>query len=155
MAVGREEAVRSKLRRRWNFVLSRSPSLLARALSDRFFDNMYETLRSESRVVAATEPRPGKSDGEQAGQDAEDGAGLGKEPTAACDSCSVAAAKYRCPACGARSCSVDCVKAHKAATGCSGARNAAAFVVREEMDNNTLMNGEPGSFRALVSWFWV
>ncbi len=39
-----------------------------------------------------------------------------------CGACGERAAKYRCPGCGARTCSVACVRAHKEATGCLGER---------------------------------
>jgi hypothetical protein len=34
-----------------------------------------------------------------------------------CEECSVAAARYCCPGCGVRTCSLPCSKAHKAASG--------------------------------------
>jgi len=46
------------------------------------------------------------------------------------------AAKYRCPRCAAASCSAACVAAHKAAPpGCSGKREAAAFVPLAAFDD--------------------
>ena len=41
---------------------------------------------------------------------------------ALCGACGERVAKYRCPGCGARTCSVACVRAHKEETGCSGER---------------------------------
>ncbi|XP_003744671.1 box C/D snoRNA protein 1 [Galendromus occidentalis] len=37
-------------------------------------------------------------------------------------------AKYRCPRCALRTCSVDCVRSHKEASGCSGLRDRTAYV---------------------------
>lgn len=39
-----------------------------------------------------------------------------------CQACAVAESRYRCPACSFRSCSLACVKAHKASSGCTGKR---------------------------------
>jgi hypothetical protein len=48
-------------------------------------------------------------------------------PEVACAQC-IKLAKYACPGCGIRTCSVPCSAAHKAATGCTGQRNRAAYV---------------------------
>jgi len=37
-------------------------------------------------------------------------------------------AKYRCPRCALRTCSVDCVKAHKEVSGCTGIRDRTAYI---------------------------
>lgn len=64
---------------------------------------------------------------------------------------SAKAAKYTCPACGLRTCSLVCVRQHKNAStgaetsnteasdgGCTGMRNKAAFVEMQRYDENTL-----------------
>jgi hypothetical protein len=48
-------------------------------------------------------------------------------PVRVCAHCG-ALPKYTCPRCGVRSCSVACVRAHKAATKCSGVADAGQFV---------------------------
>ncbi|BEJ14011.1 hypothetical protein CspHIS471_0311850 [Cutaneotrichosporon sp. HIS471] len=50
--------------------------------------------------------------------------------SAASPKCSIckSPAKYTCPRCAARSCSLPCSKAHKEKKGCSGVRDPAAFV---------------------------
>lgn len=45
---------------------------------------------------------------------------------------------YRCPACNARSCSLDCVRKHKADTGCSGVRSKTEFRPMSDFDDATL-----------------
>lgn len=50
-----------------------------------------------------------------------------KEEAAKCEQCSEKSAKYKCPGCGKRTCSLPCVKAHKAQDGCSGQRNKAEY----------------------------
>jgi len=45
-----------------------------------------------------------------------------------CAVCQQAVAKYRCPACDLRSCSLACASAHKRSTGCTGKRPVAKFV---------------------------
>ncbi|XP_051869118.1 translation initiation factor IF-2 [Pristis pectinata] len=44
-----------------------------------------------------------------------------------CEACGTAEAKYRCPRCMTYSCSLLCVKKHKAESGCSGIRDKTAF----------------------------
>ncbi|BEI83177.1 hypothetical protein CcaverHIS002_0310450 [Cutaneotrichosporon cavernicola] len=48
-------------------------------------------------------------------------------PSPKCSICK-SPAKYTCPRCAARSCSLPCSKAHKEKKGCSGVRDPAAFV---------------------------
>eukprot|EP00887_Chlorella_sp_A99_P006711 scaffold3.g6711.t1 len=57
-----------------------------------------------------------------------------------CAICAKAQAKYTCPRCSCRSCSVECVKAHKEESGCSGKRDRAAFVGRGEFDERAFMS---------------
>ena len=58
-----------------------------------------------------------------------------------CMTCNKEAAKYRCPACNTYSCSVACVKAHKAAVGCTGKRKRTDFVPLAEFDDERLLSG--------------
>ncbi|XP_072129373.1 box C/D snoRNA protein 1 [Mobula birostris] len=44
-----------------------------------------------------------------------------------CETCGAAEAKYKCPRCMTFSCSLLCVKKHKAESGCSGVRDKTAF----------------------------
>jgi hypothetical protein len=48
--------------------------------------------------------------------------------TSLCEVCTVASALYKCPACSVQTCSLPCVKQHKALTGCTGKRERTAFV---------------------------
>jgi len=45
-----------------------------------------------------------------------------------CAICTDSEARYRCPRCALRTCSVSCVRRHKAATGCNGQRDILGFV---------------------------
>ncbi|KAA8493287.1 Box C/D snoRNA protein 1 [Porphyridium purpureum] len=49
-----------------------------------------------------------------------------------CESCRSVEARYRCPACGVRTCSVECVTRHKQNDRCSGTRDRAQFVSKKE-----------------------
>lgn len=60
--------------------------------------------------------------------------------SAPCAQCAVAQAKYTCPGCSARTCSLPCSKAHKAATACSGVRNPAAYVPMNAYSYSALMS---------------
>lgn len=57
-----------------------------------------------------------------------------------CQVCTQAAAKYCCPRCDKRTCSLECVKAHKEASGCSGKRDRTAFVGRANFDERTFFS---------------
>ncbi|KAF8897251.1 hypothetical protein BD779DRAFT_362297 [Infundibulicybe gibba] len=48
-------------------------------------------------------------------------------------------AKYTCPRCHVRTCSLTCTKAHKAHTGCSGKRDRAAYVPMREYGWGAMM----------------
>lgn len=56
-----------------------------------------------------------------------------------CGTCG-AAARYTCPGCGVRTCSLPCVQAHKEASGCTGVRDRTKLVFKEDMDNLTLLS---------------
>ena len=45
-----------------------------------------------------------------------------------CSVCSSQSAKYTCPRCSIKTCSLVCTKSHKAATSCSGERDRVSFV---------------------------
>ncbi|KAA6399475.1 MAG: hypothetical protein EZS28_005003 [Streblomastix strix] len=55
-----------------------------------------------------------------------------------CEVCNISVAKYKCPACNKRTCSVACVKGHKIKDGCSGLRRANDFIPLNKMDVNTI-----------------
>ncbi|KAJ6441897.1 zinc finger domain-containing protein [Purpureocillium lavendulum] len=48
--------------------------------------------------------------------------------TSLCSICHVSAPKYKCPRCGIQTCSVQCIKKHKAWSDCSGERDPTAYV---------------------------
>lgn len=56
-----------------------------------------------------------------------------------CGVCARATARYRCPRCAARTCSAQCVTAHKAATGCSGKRDVAQYASLPQFDDALLL----------------
>ncbi|EFN53290.1 hypothetical protein CHLNCDRAFT_11283, partial [Chlorella variabilis] len=57
-----------------------------------------------------------------------------------CQVCRKQAAKYCCPRCQHRTCSLECVQAHKDASGCTGKRDRTAFVGRGEFDERTFLS---------------
>ncbi|XP_077573207.1 box C/D snoRNA protein 1 [Stigmatopora nigra] len=57
-----------------------------------------------------------------------------------CGVCGVEEAKYNCPACLKRSCSLPCVKKHKEKSRCSGVRNKTAFLKVSHMDEMALLS---------------
>jgi hypothetical protein len=64
----------------------------------------------------------------------------GSENTSLCDVCKEKPSKYCCPRCDKKTCSLECVKQHKEATGCSGKRDRTAFVGRGDLDERSLMS---------------
>jgi hypothetical protein len=67
---------------------------------------------------------------------------VSSESSNMCEECGKNVFKYKCPGCGVRSCGLECVKAHKNRTNCSGKRNRTAFVPISEFDDNVLISGE-------------
>ncbi|THH10080.1 hypothetical protein EW145_g1585 [Phellinidium pouzarii] len=57
-----------------------------------------------------------------------------------CALCNAQPAKYTCPRCRTRSCSLPCSRAHKAMSGCSGERDRTAFVPMNAYGYSTLVN---------------
>ncbi|KAL5961490.1 Box C/D snoRNA protein 1 [Taenia solium] len=55
-----------------------------------------------------------------------------RSKTRLCSTCLTAEAKYTCPRCTVRTCSLRCCQAHKKSTVCSGKRDVAAFVARKD-----------------------
>ena len=64
-------------------------------------------------------------------------AGGGRPARSKCAECD-GEAKYRCPACDTPSCSLACVKQHKAAKPCTGKRDLTAFRAIGKMDDTML-----------------
>ncbi|MCO5554204.1 hypothetical protein L7F22_007732 [Adiantum nelumboides] len=58
-----------------------------------------------------------------------------------CEECKKEVAKYKCPACSLRSCSLPCVRAHKTRTSCSGKRDRTGFVPMDSFDDAQLLSG--------------
>jgi hypothetical protein len=58
-----------------------------------------------------------------------------------CEQCGSAESKYTCPGCQHRTCSLACVKQHKAASACSGKRDRLAFVPLKDFDDRNLLSG--------------
>ncbi|MBR8638204.1 zinc finger HIT domain-containing protein, partial [Campylobacter coli] len=50
-----------------------------------------------------------------------------------CSICHVSAPKYKFPRCDLRTCSLPCIKRHKARSDCSGVRDATAYVPRKKL----------------------
>lgn len=59
----------------------------------------------------------------------------------ACAQCGEGAARYRCPRCSIRTCSLECVRGHKKDTGCTGKRDRTAYVPISKFDDRQLGSG--------------
>ncbi|KAK9861643.1 hypothetical protein WJX84_010130 [Apatococcus fuscideae] len=55
-----------------------------------------------------------------------------------CQACGQKQAKYTCPACSSRSCSLDCCRAHKLGSGCTGKRSRTAHVPMADFSDREL-----------------
>ncbi|KAI0442861.1 hypothetical protein F4803DRAFT_517651 [Xylaria telfairii] len=53
--------------------------------------------------------------------------------TSLCTVCRIQAPKYKCPRCGARTCSLSCVKKHKTWSACNGERDPTTFVTLDKL----------------------
>lgn len=82
---------------------------------------------------------------------------LKKQETVLCEECKEKPSKYKCPGCSVRSCSLDCVKAHKQRASCSGKRSQTHFVPLSQFDDNLLLSGTslslPVSFCSMKECF--
>ena len=58
-----------------------------------------------------------------------------------CEICNERAAKYTCPRCEIHTCSLECVKTHKADTQCNGKRHKTKYVPIKDMTDMNLLNG--------------
>lgn len=63
-----------------------------------------------------------------------------KENNVMCSVCGDNAAKYKCPKCLTRTCSLACVKSHKTAADCDGVRCKTAFVALSEYNENHMLS---------------
>ena len=70
-------------------------------------------------------------------------AGAGGESGAGetlCEECRACAFKYKCPGCGAKTCSLACVRAHKARTSCTGLRDKTKYLPMDKMGDRELFS---------------
>ena len=88
-------------------------------------EQLLEALQQDQIIAPALEREAGLSGPPQ------------KRRATECEVCHEQAAKYTCPGCSMRSCSLDCVKNHKGTTGCTGKRSCEFYTV-SEMNENTL-----------------
>ena len=58
----------------------------------------------------------------------------------ACEECRAAEAKYKCPACGVRTCSLVCVRAHKQRMSCSGVRDKTKYVPMDKLGDREMFS---------------
>ncbi|XP_012873663.1 PREDICTED: box C/D snoRNA protein 1 [Dipodomys ordii] len=63
-----------------------------------------------------------------------------KLATARCETCGTEEAKYRCPRCMRYSCSLSCVKKHKAELMCNGVRDKTAYVSIQQFTEMNLLS---------------
>jgi hypothetical protein len=57
-----------------------------------------------------------------------------------CSICNESAAKYKCPRCSTRTCSLDCVKKHKEQAKCSGKRDRTGFIGKGQLNEASLLS---------------
>ncbi|KAI8823138.1 uncharacterized protein EV422DRAFT_393443 [Fimicolochytrium jonesii] len=58
--------------------------------------------------------------------------------SSSCDVCKAKAWKYKCPGCARRTCSLECSKAHKASSGCTGQRSKTHYIKLKEYTPNDM-----------------
>ena len=67
-------------------------------------------------------------------------AGPSTQTATLCATCNSEAAKYTCPRCQVRTCSLSCSRSHKETTGCSGIRDKVAYVPMNQYGYATMVN---------------
>lgn len=55
-----------------------------------------------------------------------------------CSICQVNESKYTCPACGMKSCSLECVRRHKKQNECTGMVDQGKFILRKELSEDSI-----------------
>uniref|UniRef100_F6RIF9 Box C/D snoRNA protein 1 n=1 Tax=Ciona intestinalis TaxID=7719 RepID=F6RIF9_CIOIN len=65
---------------------------------------------------------------------------LQKKEVLKCWSCKDKVAKYKCPKCSIRTCSVECVKHHKKLNECDGIRCKTEYVAKENFTETNLLS---------------
>ncbi|KAG6575667.1 Box C/D snoRNA protein 1, partial [Cucurbita argyrosperma subsp. sororia] len=68
-----------------------------------------------------------------------------REGSSLCEECKSNPSKYKCPACSLRSCSLNCVKAHKRHSGCTGKRKHIQLVPLSQFNDSILLSGKKQS----------
>ncbi|KAG7014219.1 Box C/D snoRNA protein 1, partial [Cucurbita argyrosperma subsp. argyrosperma] len=63
-----------------------------------------------------------------------------REGSSLCEECKSNPSKYKCPACSLRSCSLNCVKAHKRHSGCTGKRKHIQLVPLSQFNDSILLS---------------
>lgn len=58
-----------------------------------------------------------------------------------CEVCNANNAKYTCPRCEVKTCSIDCVRIHKAELACSGTRDKTVYKPLSKFSNLDLLSG--------------
>ena len=58
-----------------------------------------------------------------------------------CEMCCETSAKYRCPRCNTRTCSLSCVKSHKTKQSCTGVKDPTEFVKISKFNTGNLLRG--------------
>lgn len=71
---------------------------------------------------------------------AQDVASSSMKQSGMCSSCGLVPSKYRCPACAMRTCSLECSKAHKSSSGCSGKRCRTEFINMDTFGDRQLLS---------------
>jgi hypothetical protein len=55
-----------------------------------------------------------------------------------CDVCTKSLAKYTCPGCATKSCSLGCVNKHKSCSDCSGKADPTLFLEKKKIDEEVV-----------------
>lgn len=72
-----------------------------------------------------------------------------------CEECKSKPSKYKCPACSLRSCSLNCVNAHKRHSGCTGKRKHIQLVSLSQFNDSILLSGTWTPSLDSSHWFWM
>jgi hypothetical protein len=103
--------------------------------------NPTPTVVTSSSTTTSTGNKPKKKDDDDSSDDEE---GVSQRPPPPdCVVCGAKKGIYKCPRCDRRSCSLDCVKRHKADNDCDGLQTRSTFTSLPDIGEKTMLNGYP------------
>lgn len=106
-------------------------------------NNDEKRIAAIATVVTTADPsvvttkKPSANDDESSDEEGESH----RPPPVTCIVCGAVRAIYKCPKCDRRSCSLACVRRHKADNSCDGLQGRSTFAPLPDITEKTILNG--------------